>query len=391
MTARPQINITKQILEVKNEKKFTALFIVLVMILAGCAANPRGVSPSPSESPSGPPSSVPSPTVSAQPSAPTDADPVSVSDYFPFTSNIHRTYQGTGMEFAGFESWVDYIDNDALQIRTNNTGTEMVEVYTIEGGALKKVVSLGEVYYRYDFTAEREMEEIVIMEPIAVGTAWQLEDGSSRSITATDANVTVPYGTFKALEVTTENEHSTIKDYYVLDLGLVKSEFTTKEATPYVVTSDLEKYEEGNPLSENARFYYPDFNNDRLSYIYQNLAFNTGDSFLPKLEAALKNPPAGSELSPVLTDNASIRSLTFDRTTGVVTVDLNKQFVTEMNAGAGLEAMILGSIANTLSSYFQTDKVQLTLEGGPYESGHMLFNLGDHLPVNLEDAVEYQG
>ena len=368
------------------KKMIAALILAFALLLTGCATAPGSVSPSPSETVS--PS--PSPSALAQPSAPTGADELSVSDYFPFKPDVYMSYQGMGMEFAGFESWVDYIGNDAIQIRTNNTGTEMIEVYTVEGGALKKVFSLGEGYYRYDFTAEREMNEIVIMEPIAVGTTWQLEDGTTRRITATDADVTVPYGTFNALEVTTDYENSTTKDYYVPGLGLVKSEFTTKETPPYVVTSDLEKYEEGNPLSENARFYYPDFNNDRLVYINQSVEFYTGDSFLPKLEEVFKNPPADSELSRVMTDGASIRSLTFDNSTGVVTVDFNKEFVTEMNAGAGLEGMILSSIANTLGAYFQTDKVQLTLEGGPYESGHMLFNLGDYLPVNLEDAVEYQ-
>ncbi|NMA25496.1 MAG: GerMN domain-containing protein [Clostridiales bacterium] len=365
------------------KKVITALVLAGALLLAGCGI-PGGGGPSPSEAqPS--PTSQPSPTV--QPSA----RKVSAADYFPFKADVHMVYRGTGMEFAGFESWVDYIGNDAIQIRTNNTGTEMVEVYTVGGGAVKKVFSMGETYYRYDFTAEREIEEIMIMEPIAAGTTWTLESGEKRSITAVDADVTVPYGTFKALEVTTEYENSIIKDYYVPGLGLVKSEFTTKETPPYTVTSDLEKYEEGSPLQENARFYYPDFQNDRLAYINGGLEFYTGDSILEQMEFAFKNPPSESGLGRVMTDGASIRSIDFDRTTGVVTVDFNRQFVTEMNASAGLEGMILTSVANTLGSYFQTDKVQITLEGGPYESGHMLFNPGDFLPFDPEDAVEYQG
>ncbi|NLT13779.1 MAG: GerMN domain-containing protein [Clostridiales bacterium] len=372
------------------KKIITALILAGAMSLTGCGLIPGSVSPSPSETVPSPSESA-RPVPSAQPSAPTGAEEVTAADYFPFKADVHRTYQGTGNEFAFFESWVDYIDNDAIQIRSNNGGTELVEVYTVTGGALKKALSLGEAYFRYDFTAEREIDEIMIMEPIAVGTEWTLESGEKRSITDVNADVTVPYGAFKALEVTTEYEDSTTKDYYVIGLGLIKKEFTTKETESMMITSDLEKYEEGSPLLENARFYYPDFNNDRLAYINQGLEFHTGDSILPQLEFALKTPPSGTELGRVMTDGATIRSITFDRTSGVVTIDLNKQFVTEMNAGTTMEGMILSSIANTLGSYFQTDKVQLTLEGGPYESGHMLFNLGDFLPFNPEDAVEYQG
>ncbi len=295
------------------------------------------------------------------------------------------------MEFAGFETWVDYIGNDAIQIRTDNSGTTIASVYVIEDGALKEVFTQEDVYYRYDFTAEREKGEILIMEPIAVGTTWQLEDGTQRSITATDADVTVPCGTYKALEVTTDYEDSIVMDYYAKGVGLVKREFTTKETPPYIVTSELEKYVEGSPHNENAQVYYPDFNNDRLAYIRQGFEFYTGDSILPKLEEVFRNPPADSALSRVMTDGASIRSITRDADTGVVTIDFNKQFVTEMNAGTTLEGMILGSIANTLGSYFLTNKVQITLEGGPYESGHMLFRPGEYLPFNPEDAVEYQG
>ncbi|NLA88129.1 MAG: GerMN domain-containing protein [Clostridiales bacterium] len=104
-----------------------------------------------------------------------------------------------------------------------------------------------------------------------------------------------------------------------------------------------------------------------------------------------KNPPADSGLGRVMTDGASIRSIALDISAGVVTIDFNKAFVTEMNAGTTMEGMILSSIANTLGSYFLVEKVQITLEGEPYESGHMLFRPGEYLPFNPEDAVEYQG
>ena len=60
-----------------------------------------------------------------------------------------------------------------------------------------------------------------------------------------------------------------------------------------------------------------------------------------------------------------------------------------MNAGAALEGLILQSLANTFGWYFQTDKVQLTVNGGPYESGHYLFSSGEYLPYDTSGAVAY--
>ncbi len=371
----------KYSMEAKMKKLMTALVLAFALLLAGCGSAPGSVSPSPSQA------TPPSPKASVEPSVPAGAEELSVAGYFPFKTDVHMTYRGTGNEYAAFETWVEYVGDNAVQIRKNTGGTILAMVYVIEDGALKLVFSQEETYYRYDFTAERTRSEVMIMEPITVGTTWKLDDGTTRAITATDADVTVPYGTFKALEVTTERDDSVTKFYYVQDMGLVKTEFTTKGTSPMIVTSDLEKYEEGSPLSENARFYYPDFSGEGLKYINQSVEYNTGDSFLAKLEKAFKNPPSG--LGPVMSDGAAIRSIMYDRSTGVVTVDFNKTFVTEMNAGTSYEGMILSSIANTLGSYFQTDKIQITLEGGPYESGHFLFNTGNYLPFNPEDAVEH--
>ena len=44
----------------------------------------------------------------------------------------------------------------------------------------------------------------------------------------------------------------------------------------------------------------------------------------------------------------------------------------------------------TLGGYFQTEKVAITIDGGPYESGHFLFGPGDYLPYRPEAAAAYK-
>ena len=58
----------------------------------------------------------------------------------------------------------------------------------------------------------------------------------------------------------------------------------------------------------------------------------------------------------------------------IVKVNVNRQFITQMNAGASFEAKILESLAKTISAFYQADGILLRVEGKPYESGHFSFS-----------------
>jgi hypothetical protein len=355
-------------------KKLVIIFMVSALWLLTACGTPGKESPAPP---------------SAEPSAAPSGGGKSVADYFPFEPNVQMRYKGEGNEFAEFETYVDYIANGAIQLRTLNPGTTSVNVYTARDGALTRVFSEGETYYRLDFTKERVTDEVLLKEPLETGTSWALGSGLTRTVTATDAQVTVPYGSFEAVEVTTSGGGSTTKEYYAAGLGLIKREFSMDGSPETVITSELESREENVPLRETVRVYYPDFGNDRFVYIDKPIELFTGDEVKDKLEPELKQVPENSGLTPLLPESASIPGLYFDRESGVVTVDFSKEFISDMNAGSGLEGMILTGVANTFGGYFQTDKVAVTIEGGPYESGHFLFSPGELVPVNTEGAVAF--
>lgn len=372
------------------KKLIVMIAAAALLLLSACGlldgkSNPNSTS-SPTEEPT-----VSASEPSAVPSISAPVEFIGVEDYFPFKENVHMTYRGEGNEFAGFETTVDYIDNGAIQIRTRNPGTEAVNVYIIEEGAVVNVFSEGETYYRQNLTAERVKDEIILMEPIEVGTSWKLADDSVRTITSINAQVKVPYGKFDAVEITTTTEDSIMKDYYAKDIGLIKRVFTSAEDSEFVVTSELETLETDVPLTETVRFYYPDYENDRLAYIDQTVELFTNDDITPKLENQMKNVPENSGLTPVIPTGAKILGIDFNRASRVVTIDFSKEFITGMNAGSGLEGMILTSVANTIGGYYQTEQVAITIEGGPYESGHFLFMPGDMVPLDTANAVEYQG
>lgn len=312
-----------------------------------------------------------------------------VSDYFPFIKDIHMSYKGIGNEYAEYQTYVEYIKGNIMQVRNINPGTSLAVVYELKDGELKRTLNRGEVYYRYDYTSSKDKDEILIKEPIKVGTSWTLKDGTKRSITFLDKNISTPLGNYTALEITTESSESTVIDYYVKNIGHVKKVFKTKE-DDFTISSELEKIEKDIPYKEQIRFYYPDFLKDKLAYVDRNVELFTNNDIKEVFEKEMKIIPEGSNLTKVLSDNTKILNIELDDDKDMVTVDFSSHLVSEMNAGTTLESMLLKSITNTFGIYFQKQKVKITLEGKPYSSGHVLMGPEEYFTVNTENTYEFK-
>ncbi|HEX3033114.1 MAG TPA: GerMN domain-containing protein [Bacillota bacterium] len=300
-----------------------------------------------------------------------------IEDFFPFEENIHYTYEGIGNEYAAYSVYVDYHSGSRLQQRVNNGGTEAAKVLELKDGKLIQVFSRGEVYFRENLLqAQGTAPEILLMEPLVKGTSWTLKDGRTRTITDLAADVTTPSGNYKAIQVDTQGPNDQITDYYARNVGLVKTVFSSGGTE---VSSSLATVEKDVPFVQGVSFYYPNVNDNKLTEVVRNISFRTNDITGQKLEAAYKEPgPANT--GKVFSANTTINRV-YLNTNFVVSLDLNRAFLTEMNAGSGYEAMILQSLANTFGRYYGVDKVSLTIDNKPYESGHILLKPGEYLQV----------
>lgn len=312
-----------------------------------------------------------------------------LEEYFPMAKDIHMKYKGMGNEYAEYETYVDYIGDGVIQTRSMNGGTTTVKVYKLKDGALKLSFVKGETYYRYDYTSSENRDEVLLMEPIKKGTAWILEDGSSRSITAVEKDLSTPAGEYKSLEVTTKRQDSVTRDYYVKGIGLVKSEFTPENGS-FSVSSELERLETDVPLKQQVKLFYPEFMKDRVVYIDKVLELYTNENVLERIGKELQTAPENSGLSRVLSQNTRINGAVLNEEKGTVTLDFSPQLVREMNAGTSLEGMILESITNTFGGYYQKDRVVITMEEKPYESGHYLMRQGEFFKVKTDNAVKFE-
>jgi hypothetical protein len=310
-----------------------------------------------------------------------------IEDYYPVKENTRYVYEGTGNEYASYNVMIDYVNEGKVQQRIDNGGTVMANIMEIADGKLIRSYSRAEAYYRENLLkSENKEQEILLMEPLKKGTSWELKDSRVRTITNTAADVTTPSGNYKAMEVTTKGPDGQTMDYYVKDIGLVKTTFSSEGME---VSSSLSKIEENVPFVQTISFFYPNINDDQLYYRNKEISFHTNDITKNIVEKAYKeNVPDPTSLNSVFTKNTKINSLYLNKD-GNLYLDLNQAFLTEMNAGSEIEAMILQSVINTFGHYYGVEKVYLTIENEPYSSGHFSMDKGEFFHVEpIEDAIQ---
>jgi len=297
-----------------------------------------------------------------------------IDDYFNFNENVKYNYDGINSEYAEYVTYIDYINGNKVQLRSNNGGTETVTVLQNSNGELKKVFQRNECYYRENFTNKSaNIEEILLKEPLVVGTTWKLSDGSKRYISKVDVKISIGSGECSALEITTENSNGQIDlQYYTVNKGLIKSIY---DANNMKVTSTLKSIEENVRLNQNIRCYYPD-ENYNIHYEDRKFTFATNDITKISIQNLFKNFP-GNKKGQLIGKNVTINSL-YLNDDGMVYIDFSSNFVKEMNAGSGFESAILESITNTIGKYYGVDKVYITIDNKPYSSGHIVKAKGEY-------------
>lgn len=307
----------------------------------------------------------------------------SIKDFYPFKENIKYIYEDKGKDSSTSSVYIDYLKGDTIQLRFTSNGTSKVKVLEYKNEELKIINSKSECNFREDLTAKHEEnEEILLKEPLVKGSSWTLPDGRKRYISNTEVSITTPYGSLKALEVTTENNDSKDTDYYALNIGLVK---TVYHLNGKELSSSISKLQENTTLQQNIKFYFPDVKNNKIFYSTRTISFKTNDITKMYIEKNFKDVP--KELGKLLGQDAKIKSLYLGKD-NIVYVDFSKELTAEMNAGSGYENMILQCIANTLGNYYNTDKVYITIENAPYSSGHIVMKKGETFSVNNKNCYE---
>lgn len=364
-------------------------FIIVVVILTACK-DKENIGTTDNVTPTQPPGvTVPVKEQNDGENKEESNEQLTIQDYFPFRENTEYVYEGENSEYASYRVYVDFIDKEKqrIQTRKNNGGTETVSVLELKDGKLSEILKVHECYYRDNLLEEEEVEdtsEILLMEPLKEGTRWELSDGRKRYISGTNVNIETAYGTFKALEVTTEGEEDLTKDYYALNIGLVKTIF---DGYDIVISSSLSEVNKSTTYIRTIDIYYPDNENDEIHPEELTLSFKTNDITSEVLLKEIKKNAEVKNYQPLMSTNTKINSMYLGKD-NIVHVDFSAELVTEMNAGSGFEQMILQCITNTLGEYYDVEEVYITVEENPYESGHILMKEGETFKVENEELAQ---
>lgn len=162
-------------------------------------------------------------------------------DYFPLTKGSTWQYRGEGNEYASFNRQVLYTEDNRAQIREDNGGSVSAAIFEITDSAVIRTFFQGESYGTENLLEQQGKESVTILKtPLKVGTKWQ-EPTGDREITAVNAEVYTPAGTFKnCIKVKVANQDSSVFEYFKDGVGMIKREFISGETS---VTSTLEKYD----------------------------------------------------------------------------------------------------------------------------------------------------
>lgn len=336
-------------------KKLLVISIVLAVILTACN------------------------NIAVPPEEPDNGEKVSIVEFYPITENTKYSYEGEGNEFATYVSFVDYVSNNRIQNRTNNGGTETVNVYEIKDDQLTLLYSRGETYFRHNFLNKEYGEGKVLLKgPLEEGNSWAYDENTTATITNLSKEIVTTLGNYQAIEVTLEGEQGKTVNYYAKDVGLIK---TISSGESYEVSSTLSSIENNIPLIQTIALFYPNTDGS-IDTIDVQIEFNTNDEPKDIIEEVVKELSVYEILSP----NTIINELYFDEEENSVHIDLSDDFISEMNAGASFENLILQSLTNTLGNYYGVQEVYLTIDGGPYESGHIRIEEGEPLLVDYDNV-----
>jgi hypothetical protein len=321
--------------------------------------------------------------------------PLSISDFAVYPEDAVYVYEGDEAALGDWHVFHDYIGGGRVQKRFVMSYASTIEVLDFSGGELKQVYGLAELnaegrVAHADFRAQTENADIVLLkEPIELGRRWVQSEmagnGAESEITALDKEITVPYGTFSAVEVTTVHESGKYeqRDYYAKGVGLIKVDSIIDGAAS---SSALSRIMTEQTLTAAAGLFYPSgepgvFAADTINLTYKT---NSDPADLIKEAAA----PRVKELFGVDLSAVTILGVSVEPGARRAAVNFSKEVYPLVNKtpDEDAERLIIQCAANTLGYLYNVDEVMITVEGLSYKSGKV--TLGDGEYISADFAVE---
>lgn len=293
-----------------------------------------------------------------------------INDYFPIQENIKYIYK-LDNENMYYEVSSDYTEKDMIQLRSKENDGIKIYVLSVNDGKATNLLIADEVFFRENMlnliqeSHENIPGDILLMEPIEEGTSWNLSDTTLRKITNVNSKVETPIGVYDSIEVTTESQSEKRMDYYAKGIGLVKSVTETKDKVSTIVIDEINM---NSPLTESMSLYYPDFNKMKISRKTEDVKFWTNDNTETVFTDFYKE--ALSKKYSVLPKDVKLQSIKLNAD-GILDIDFNMPISYGSEMKALHEGMILQSIVNAFTKFYQVNSVNFSINNNTYISDNI--------------------
>lgn len=312
--------------------------------------------------------------------------------WFPKIEDTLLEFEGDGIEYASFSRYPQFAHDGTYQLVESTSGTDVVTVYEYTNEEVREVFVRPETYFRDDFvdtglSSNQDEHEILLQLPIEVGHSWESPTGSLSEITDADFEIDTEFGTYDAIEITRTIEDNEIIYYYADGIGLVER-ISNPGDDETEITSTLVTQAENQPEELPLTIFSLDDQGERLIASTVTLELFTNDPVRLALEDVLKGEAPDTESAAMITDGVDINYM-YLGDDGIAYADFSVDLIEEMNAGSGIESLIIQGIVNTIGGYYTVDEVLLTVDGEPYASGHLEMSDGDTWSVD-HSAVTWE-
>ena len=290
---------------------------------------------------------------------------ITVSNYFPLKADTTLRYTGEGNEYATKEVAIEYLKGGIAQLSTVNGGTALVEIVVVGQGAVKKIFAKEESYWREEYIGQKQREEVILQQPLKLGNQWE-SNGKHYRISAINANVTVPYGTYKCIKVVEENGSGINTRYFAKGIGIVKEEYISGNN---VVSTELTEVRNG-PIEKLVELSFPKNNTYELVSNSIQIPLHTNDSLAQKLFVEMLQPPIEGVISPI---PPGTKLLAFIREDNSLRLNLSSEF-SNVDGEVIEERARLSALVNTFGKAFNVEGVIINIENEAYKGKNLTFS-----------------
>jgi len=307
-------------------------------------------------------------------------------DYFPFAENQYCEYDGDGHALANMQTFTGYVNGQRMQRRNsvNDEFPAQTEIFEYKNQTITCIRADVSTYYIEDTTyLGAAMDLPILREPIELGNEWSTRDGGKFTITAVNKRVTVPYGTFNAIEVTSEFPGARIeKNYYAPGVGLIETRYSIDNG-PWII-SRLSKITKNHSLEIPVPALYVDPSDNGVYMQEVSLTLKTNADVSKEVEKILKSRSPDDAYGPLISKGSMnfITVMRADNTSqSYAIIDFNPE-VYEINDSEEAESSWLYAVGCTIGMIYGVEYATIYVDGLPFSGRFIQLSPDDFIIVN---------